>query len=369
MKVAMVCPYSFRHSGGVQKHVMGLTDWLTEAGHEVSVLAPGSPSVAEWVPPDGATFTTAGAGVPVRYNGSVARVNFDPMAAVRVRRWLAREQPDLIHVHEPITPSVALLTLWQAEVPVLATFHTATPRSRSMRLAGRLLPATMDRIDACVAVSDSARQVARAHIGAEPVVIGNGIRLRPSGWSGGPDPDGPPTVCLVGRFDEPRKGFSVFTRALAIVRRSIPDLEAVVIGEGTPRPISGVRFTGWVDDATRDALIASAHLYVAPHTGRESFGIVVLEALSLGTPVVASDLPAFRDVLTDEEGPLGALVAPGDPEALAAAIAASLGQPFSPERARARAGAFDWSVIGPQVEAQYVALREQSGETHRSYAS
>lgn len=357
----MVCPYSFRHSGGVQKHVMGLTDWLTEAGHEVSVLAPGAPMVAEWVPPPGATFTSAGAGVPVRYNGSIARINFDPMAAMRVRRWLAREQPDLVHVHEPITPSVSLLTLWQAEAPVLATFHTATPRSRSMRLAGRLLPATMERIDGCVAVSNSAAQVARAHIGADPVVIGNGIRLRPAGWSGGPDPAGPPRVCLVGRFDEPRKGFTVFTEALALVRRSIPNLEAIVIGEGNPRPIPGVEFTGWVDDATRDALIASAHLYVAPHTGRESFGIVVLEALSLGTPVVASNLPAFRDVLTDDAGPLGALVAPGDPEALAVAIETTLGKQFSPERARARAATFDWSIIGPLIEAQYRALVGEPG--------
>lgn len=352
----MVCPYSFRHSGGVQKHVMGLTDWLCEQGHHVAVIAPGFPSEAEWTPPGRASFTSAGTGVPVPYNGSVARVNFDPLAAARVRRWLARENPDVVHVHEPITPSVSLLALWQAEVPVLATFHTATPHSRTMKLASRLLPATMDRIDASVAVSRSAREVARSHVGADPVVIGNGIRSHPGEPVAGPQPGVPPRVCLVGRFNEPRKGFGVFVQALTLLRRSMPEVTAVVIGEGRPQAIPGVEFTGWVDDATRDSLIASSHVYVAPHTGRESFGIVVLEALSVGTPVVASDLPAFRDVLTDAQGPLGALVEPGNPAALAAAIAATLREPHSPQRARDRAAAFDWSMIGPQILHHYRRL-------------
>ena len=176
LRVGMVCPYSFDVPGGVQNHVLGLARFLRQAGHRPYVLAPGElgPSTAAL---DLEDFASVGAAIPLPYNGSVARVNFGPLSAARVRRWLRNGKFDLIHIHEPITPSISLLALWAAEQPVVATFHTATPRSRSMQLAGGVLRAAIEKIDAGIAVSESARNVVVQHLGRDAVVIPNGIRF------------------------------------------------------------------------------------------------------------------------------------------------------------------------------------------------
>ena len=147
LRVGIVCPYSFDVPGGVQNHVLGLARHLRQGGHRPYVLAPGElgPSAAALGIED---FASVGAAMPVPYNGSVARVNFGPLSAARVRRWLRNGKFDLIHIHEPITPSISLLALWAAEQPVVATFHTATPRSRSMQLA-QWSAASSDREDRC----------------------------------------------------------------------------------------------------------------------------------------------------------------------------------------------------------------------------
>ena len=188
---------------------------------------------------------------------------------------------------------------------------------------------------------------------------GNGIARgpRPSdlgrhSWRGGEGP----RITFVGRYDEPRKGFDVFCEALPLVRAHHPRADVVVVGEGRSRPLPGARFLGAVSDAERDRLLATTDVYVAPHVGRESFGIVLLEALAAGADVVASDLAAFREVLTDEEGALvGTLAHTGDPLHLAAQVLDVLERPDSARRERGwrHAGEFDWSVIGPRVEAVY----------------
>ena len=172
LRVGMVCPYSFDVPGGVQNHVLGLARYLRQAGHRPYVLAPGELGHSAG---DLEDFASVGTALPVPYNGSVARVNFGPLSAARVRRWLRNGRFDLIHIHEPITPSISLLALWAAERPVVATFHTATPRSRSMRLAGGVLRAAIEKIDAGIAVSESARNVVVQHLGRDAVVIPNGI--------------------------------------------------------------------------------------------------------------------------------------------------------------------------------------------------
>ena len=169
--------------------------------------------------------------MPVPYNGSVARVNFGPLSAARVRRWLRNGRFDLIHIHEPITPSISLLALWAAEQPVVATFHTATPRSRSMQLAGGVLRAAIEKIDAGIAVSESARNVVIQHLGRDAVVIPNGIRFddfatrRPKGSghaTGSLRPSQRPRLIFIGRLDEPRKGLDVLLAAVRLIRTADP---------------------------------------------------------------------------------------------------------------------------------------------------
>ncbi|MCT1459015.1 glycosyltransferase family 4 protein [Aestuariimicrobium sp. p3-SID1156] len=364
--IGLVCPYSFAHPGGVQNHVLGVGGWLKSQGHRVHLMGPGRPDreALERNGLDGSEFTSAGPAIPVPYNGSVARVNFGWLESRRVRRWLRQCMPDVLHVHEPITPSVSLLSVWaQHDIPVVATFHTATPGSRTMALAQRLLPETIAGIDRGIAVSSVARQVVRDHVGLDPQVIGNGIHLvdepadlRRTTWRGGAQP----RITFVGRYDEPRKGFEVFVEALPLLRARYPRADFVVVGEGAARSLPGVRFVGYLSDPERDQLLAQSDVYVAPHTGRESFGIVIVEALSAGADVVASDLAAFREVMTDADGELvGSLARVGDPVDLAAQVIATLSHPDPERRRRARhhAATFDWSVIGPRVAEVYAAVR------------
>ena len=365
LRVGLVCPYSFDHPGGVQNHVLGLAAHLREHGHAPAVLGLGTP---ELTPALAGRFTSAGVAVPVRYNGSVARVRFGPRSAARVRRWLAAGDFDLLHVHEPITPSISLLALWAAEVPVVATFHTATPRSRSMQLAGSTLRGTVEKLDAGIAVSEPARRVVQRYLGRDPLVIPNGFSYGEfatgaqsgSGWRGGHRP----RLVFLGRVEEPRKGLDVLMAALPAVRAVHPDLEVVVAGRGHRALPSWVRRETSVTDGEKAALLAGADVFVAPHTERESFGIVLLEAMASGAPVVASDLPAFAALLehdpADPHRGMGALFPTGDADALAAALLAALDarDAIRTERGRRHARRFDWSLIGPSVVEVYRSVLE-----------
>lgn len=354
LRVGLVCPYSFDTAGGVQNHVLGLAGWLGAQGHDPYLLAPGTlePGRAAEYGLDVARFTSTGRSVPVPYNGSVARIAFGPVSRRRIARWLDATEVDLLHVHEPITPSAAVLSVWESRSPVVATFHTATPGSRTMRAARHLMPATVARIDAGIAVSEAAAEVVRRHIGLDPVVVGNGIRLAEFGP---PVRTGTRRIAYLGRLNEPRKGLHVLMAALPTILAAHPDLDVVVAGAGT-RPLGAsrqVRFVGPVSDDDRNRLLAGAEVLVAPHIGRESFGIVLLEALASGTQVVASDLAAFRAVLDDGAGSVGRLFRTGDAAGLAEGVLAALAEPYDPGRGYRRAAAFDWDRIGAQVVGTY----------------
>lgn len=367
LHVGLVCPYSIGVPGGVQNHVLGLAGWLHANGHRVSVLAPDEAPAQLWrthgLPPE--VFTSAGPSLPVPYNGSVARINFGPGTRARVHRWLDRAGLDVLHLHEPITPSASVLALWRAEhrrhrmMPVVATFHTATPRSRTMSLARPVLARTIDRITTRVAVSATAADVVRSHLRRDTVVIPNGIdhaALVPTP----PDPGGRDARRLVflGRLDEPRKGLELLLRAWPAIRAAHPTAELLLAGAGRRRHLpEGCVALGLVDDITRARLLASSEVFVAPHRGRESFGLVVAEAMAAGAVVVASDIAAFVDVLTGPYGErYGHLFRAGDPAALTTAVLDALDEtavhrdnPLLRRRAARAARRYDWSAVAPQV--------------------
>jgi len=361
LRIGMVCPYSFDVPGGVQNHVLGLARYLRQAGHRPYVLAPGElgPSAAAL---DLEDFASVGAAMPVPYNGSVARVNFGPLSAARVRRWLRNGKFDLIHIHEPITPSISLLALWAAEQPVVATFHIATPRSRSMQLAGGVLRAAIEKIDAGIAVSESARNVVVQHLGRDAVVIPNGIRFDDFGKrpiSGSPRPSQQPRLVFIGRLDEPRKGLEVLLAAVPLIRQTHPNLEVIIAGQGS-RPLpSWCRSLGTITNEAKIALLGSADVFVAPQLARESFGIVLLEAMASGAQIVASDLPSFVDLLGPprDERRLGEVFPVGDHRALARAVLQVLhyANPLRKARAQQAARSYDWSSVGTAVLAIYRA--------------
>jgi phosphatidylinositol alpha-mannosyltransferase len=368
MRIGIVCPYSFDVPGGVQFHVRDLAEHLIDHGHHVSVLAPADDDTP--VPP---YVVPAGRAVPVPYNGSVARVNFGPVSASRVRRWLSEGAFDVLHIHEPVSPSLSLLALWSAEGPIVGTFHTSTLRSRAMQAAYPLLRPSLEKISARIAVSEDARRTVTTHIGGDAVVIPNGVYvdrfatavLAPR-WQGTADR---PTVAFVGRLDEPRKGLPVLARAIPSVLDALPGARFLVAGRGDAenarelldeRSLAACEFLGTVSDVDKASLLRSVDVYVAPHTGGESFGIVLVEAMSAGAPVLASDLDAFGRVL--ESGRLGVLFPVGDATALATELVSLLGdegrRTALSERAQVAVRRYDWSIVAREVLAVYETVAD-----------
>lgn len=363
MRIGLVCPYAFDVPGGVQYHVRDLAEHFLRAGHDVQVLAPSNDEapLPEYV-------TSCGHAVPVRYNGSVARLSFGPVTSSRVSRWLEQHRFDVVHIHEPISPSTSLLALWATESPVVATFHTSHLRSRAMQAAYPLLRPSLEKITGRIAVSEAARRTVTSHLGGDAVIIPNGVCVadfaratpRPE-WQGQNDA---PTLAFLGRIDEPRKGLPVLAAAMDEVLRGRPGTRLLVAGPGDvdaarARMSREVReatsFLGLVSDEDKAALLASVDAYVAPHTGGESFGIVLVEAMAAGAPVVASDLSAFSAVLDGQAN--GRLFTNGDTAGCAATILDLLGDPAERARLRAagreRAQQYDWSVIADRIMAVY----------------
>ena len=373
MKVGMVCPYSWDMPGGVQVHIRDLAEELMRRGHSVSVLAAADDDTP--VPP---YVVSAGRAVPIHYNGSVARLTFGPLSASRVRRWLADGRFDVIHVHEPASPSLGLLAVWWADMPVVATFHQATPRSRAMSAAFGILQSAIEKISARIAVSEEARTVVVQHLGGDPVVIPNGLYVdRFTGVPPRPDWRGQGgTLSFLGRLDEPRKGLPVLLDAWPTIHRERPGTRLLVAGRGDVEEIrrgippdcrDDVTFLGGVSDGDKVAMFASSDLYIAPHTGGESFGIVLAEAMAAGTPVLASELVAFRAVL--DEGRLGALVPVGDADALAKSALEMLADPARLDQlrdaAREAVRRYDWSTVADEVLAVYeMAAAAGTGHGH-----
>jgi phosphatidylinositol alpha-mannosyltransferase len=366
MRVGLVCPYSLDVPGGVGWHVRDLAEELISLGHRISVLAPADDDTA--LPP---YVVPAGRAVPVRYNGSVARVNFGPVSAARTRRWLEDGDFDVVHIHEPVSPSLSLLALWAADGPIVATFHTSNLRSRAMQAAYPVLRPSLEKISARIAVSEDARRTVTNHLGGDAVVVPNGVYVdRFAGAAPRPDWQGTelaPTLAFLGRIDEPRKGLAVLLDALPAIRRARPGVRLLIAGSGDvedaardlpPDLARACTFLGQVSDTDKAALLRSVDVYVAPHIGGESFGIVLVEAMSAGAPVVASDLPAFGRVLDD--GRCGALFPVGDAPALAAEVVGLLEDPLRRQQlaaaAREEVTRYDWPVVARQILDVYATV-------------
>jgi phosphatidylinositol alpha-mannosyltransferase len=368
VRIGIVCPYSLNTPGGVQNHVRDLAESLIGLGHTVSVLAP-----ADEDEPLPGYVVPAGRAVPVRYNGSVARLAFGPISASRVRRWLSAGRFDVLHVHEPISPSLSMLAVLYSRAPVVATFHTAMTRSRALVAAQGLLQLVLEKITARIAVSDLARRVQVEHLDGGAWEIPNGVAVARfagatplPGWPGEAG-----TVGFLGRFTEPRKGFPILLDAYRRVAARRPGLRLLVAGPGQPAELGeigripdGVTFLGKVSEQDKARMLRSVDVYVAPNTHGESFGMILTEAMAAGAPVVASDLDAFRRVL--DGGRAGELFPVGDAAALAGTLDRLLDDPERRAELAARArqvvAALDWPVVAERVlEVYATAIEATSG--------
>jgi phosphatidylinositol alpha-mannosyltransferase len=366
----MVCPYTWDVPGGVQEHIKELTEALIGLGHEVSVISPADDDT-----PIPGYVVPAGRAVPVPYNGSVARLAFGFLSAARVRRWVKEGGFDVLHVHEPAAPSLSLLACWVADGPIVATFHTANPRSRALHAAYLALQTALEKISGRIAVSEAARTTLVEHMGGDAVLIPNGVTIsryqKADPLPGWPGQGG--VLGFLGRMDEPRKGLDVLLRAFALLAAQRPGLRLLVAGRGD---LDDVRSR--VPAAFRDRLILlgqvsqedkarfyhSVDVFCAPNTGGESFGVVLIEAMAAGAPIVASDLDAFQLVLRG--GRAGELFPSGDSAALAAAAGRLLDDRALRQRLSAAATdavrAYDWPMVARDVVKVYEAVVPAAGK-------
>jgi phosphatidylinositol alpha-mannosyltransferase len=355
LRIGLVCPYSWDVPGGVQNHIRDLAEFLIDNGHHVEVLAPATESedLPDYV-------VSAGRAVSIPYNGAVARVLFGVGANSRVRSWINDGDFDLLHLHEPAIPSLSLLACWAGEGAMVGTFHAAAKYQKAIFAIGPILEPVIEKLSARIAVSESARLTLTAHLETDAIVIPNGIYAdnyrdgssRPE-WQGN-------TIGFLGRFEEDRKGLPVLLDALPIISRFIPDIRVLIAGPGDseevlakvdPQLRNRVEFLGKISEEDKADFLASVSLYIAPNTGGESFGIILAEAMAGGAAVVASDIPAFADVLGN--GQYGALFESENSENLAKVIIDLL-RDETKRREFAAAGAvhaqrFDWGQVGEEI--------------------
>ena len=355
LRIGLVCPYSWDFPGGVQNHVRDLAEFLIRNGHYVEVLAPATESedLPDYV-------VSAGRAISIPYNGAVARVLFGVGANSRVRSWINDGDFDLLHLHEPAIPSLSLLACWAGEGAMVGTFHAAAKYQKAIFAIGPILEPVIEKLSARIAVSESARLTLTAHLETDAIVIPNGIYAdnyrdgssRPQ-WQGN-------TIGFLGRFEEDRKGLPVLLDALPIISRFIPDIRVLIAGPGDSEEVLAkvdpqlrhrVEFLGKISEEDKADFLASVSLYIAPNTGGESFGIILAEAMAGGAAVVASDIPAFADVLG--HGQYGALFESENSENLAKVIIDLL-RDEAKRKELAAAGAvhaqrFDWGQVGEEI--------------------
>ena len=379
MKICLVSPYSWSFPGGVMEHIDSLAGHLEGRGHGVKVIAPNDPLDLRTrmlhpklgrhgsLPP---RVIPAGRSLPLPSNGSLANVAFSPSVFRYARRAFREHRPDVVHVHEPMIPLASWAALKAARdmgIPLVGTFHANYPEGCAhYKIFQPLLASYMRSFAAKIAVSRTAAATVAQYFPGEYRIIPNGIdvgRFSPTG-----SPRKPGRILFVGRPDA-RKGLPVLIAALERVLEDVPDARLLVVGSRREyvklpkRLLSSVEVLGPVDEGGLVECMRSSSALCAPSTGGESFGMVLVEAMAAGLPVVASDIPGYESVVTS--GKNGLLVPPGDPAALAATLTGLL---LDSERRRdlalaglSAATRYDWSRVAVELEDIYLGLSERRG--------
>jgi phosphatidylinositol alpha-mannosyltransferase len=377
MRIAIVSPYALDVVGGVQAHVLALADALRTTGDDVLVVGPSSSDGAPDRTPGGGRIVTVGRTVAVPANGSRAPIALGPAAASRMRALLRRAAPDVVHVHEPLVPVLGPVAVLATDAARVLTFHAtaeggALPRLyRAVRGPGRRVVACGDVLTAVSPVAAAFHAHALGLDRDRLTIVPNGVEVTRFTPTVAREVGTPQRLVFLGRLEH-RKGADVVVRAFLRLAPERPDLELRVLGDGplapalrrlvADAPVGVARridLAGRAEPSELPGLLADADLAVLPARGGESFGIVLLEAMAAGLPLVATDIPGYRAVARHEREAL--LVAPGDPVALAGAVERLLDDPSLAARLRAegrvRAAEHDWRVIAARMRELYVEAR------------
>lgn len=363
MRIALACPYAWDDPGGVQVHVRELAERLIGEGHQVVVLAP----VRAYAPEP--FVRPVGRPVDIPYNASNAPIDPRPWSRTAVRRILANFRPDVAHVHEPFTPSTSLWVTLASPAPVVATFHSGATRSRLYDAGAPLLRRVARRLSARIAVSEAAARTARSRIGGAFQIVPIGVDVRRFADAQGAEL-GPGTKLLfIGRLDQ-RKGFPTAVAAFAQLAADRPDVRLIVVGDGpdrgaidrlSPDARSRVTMVGSLPNVDLPPYPAACDVLLAPSNGGESFGVILVEGMAAGLPVVASNIPGYDEVVSD--GVEGLLVPPGDARSLATATARILDDRALRAKlaagASARAARCDWPGVVARIQDIYARAVSQ----------
>lgn len=371
MKILLSTPFDFSYPGGVNAHVDNLDRALQRLGHTTRILSPGASG--NGIDDDG-HVCRIGNTIPVPANGSTSRITLSPFLKDNVRRFLEREQFDVVHLNEPLVSTLHLTVLLHSQATNFGTFHASNSSYFGYSLIYRLGHPFFNwfarRIDYRIAVSPIARKFINQYFPDDYQIIPNGIDFEKFGPHVQPDPavlSNRPTVLFVGRYDEPRKGFRYLLEAMVRVQREVPEARLIVVGpgdgDGLNRQIErmdlqNVQVIGEVSNEALPGLYAACDVFCAPSTGRESFGIILLEAMALGKPVIASDIDGYRSVTRD--GQEGLLVEPRNPDMLSNAILRVLREPDLARKlglaGRERARSCSWPLIAQRVVECYESV-------------
>jgi phosphatidylinositol alpha-mannosyltransferase len=378
MRIALVSPYDYPYPGGVTNHIRHLERHLTQWGHCVTILAP---STYDKEVLSKNVVKVSGSVLSIPTSGSKARLSLSPRIYRRVKAILKQGRFDVVHLQEPLLPVLPLAVLRHSQAVNVGTFHAyRETRNPGYRLARHILQPFFDKLDVRITVSEAAREAVSRYFPGDYRIIPNGIDVARFA-----DPDliplpecldQAPTILFLGRL-EARKGLMHLLHALRHVQEQIPQVRLIVAGayekEDTipyrayveAQRLKGVKFVGYVSEADKPRYYRSCDIYCAPSTGFESFGIVLLESMAAGTPVVASDIVGYRSVL--RHGREGLLVEPGKPQALAKALGYLLKRPKLCQQMGAngyrKAQGYTWTKVATDIVNCYErALKYEHGD-------
>ena len=367
MKVAMVSPYDFTWPGGVTAHVAQLARELGLLGHQVQVLAPHSPSrQAE----NQESFIPLGRSVPLPSGGSIARVSLSWWLYRKVRDLLREESFDIVHLHEPMAPILPLCVLEFSKAVNVGTFHASYKHTHLYRLSHPIIKRWHQRLDGSIAVSPAARRYISSAFPGDYKIIPNGIDVDHFSGNAVPFPqyqDGKTNILFVGRLEK-RKGLRYLLEAYSRLKWDLPDIRLLVVGPGNPdkeshqilgaRGLEDVVFLGKVSYEDLPRYYATADIFCSPATGAESFGIVLLEAMAAGKPLIASGIEGYAAVV--DHGKQGLLFPRKDAGALANSLELLIRNPELRHKLGAKGRQvveqYRWRHVASQVETYYQDL-------------
>jgi len=359
----LVSPYDFAYPGGVCIHISCLEQQFTRMGHEVRVIAPASKAISGF----GDRFIPIGRPRPIPTSGSIARLTVSPWLSSRIKEVLEREKFDIIHLHEPLMPMLCTTVLRLSQTATVGTFHASNGRpgyNLGRPFSKWFLKRWFRKLDGKIAVSKPAVEFAHGHFPGYYNIVPNGVDLDHFSPDVAPIEefdDGKLNILFVGRL-ESRKGVKYLIEAFARVKQEVPDSRLIIVGPGTrlrrkyekkvaKSGLKDVVFVGFASYEDLPRYYQTADVFCAPATGSESFGIILLEAMAVGKPIVASNIEGYASVISD--GVDGQLVPPKDSESLAQALITLLNDESLRQemgaKGRAKALKYGWDSIARTI--------------------